>query len=128
VAYLDTSAFVKRIFDEPEAAALDRFLRDWRRLSSSELLWAEAYRAASRRGAESLSEMRERLRSVMLVPIDTALVRRAATLQPPTLRTLDAIHLATAESMGSELGVVVTYDARLAEGARALGMPVAAPA
>lgn len=43
------------------------------------------------------------------------------------LRTLDAIHLATALRLGSDLDAVVTYDNRLAEAARTLGLPVAAP-
>jgi predicted nucleic acid-binding protein len=63
-----------------------------------------------------------------MTPIDWFVLRRASTLKPAALRTLDAIHLATAETLGASVGIFVTYDARLAEGARALGMRVAAPA
>lgn len=52
----------------------------------------------------------------------------AATVGPSSLRTLDAIHLATALGLGAELDAFVTYDNRLAEAARSLGLPVVSPA
>jgi len=53
---------------------------------------------------------------------------RAAELDPSTLRSLDAIHLATALEAGDELTAVVTYDARMSEAAEQLGLRVLAPA
>jgi len=58
---------------------------------------------------------RARLRGVDLIPIDDAILEVAALLEPPLLRSLDAIHLATARALGSDLGVLITYDRRLAE-------------
>lgn len=53
---------------------------------------------------------------------------RAGALQPAQIRTLDAIHLASAELVADEIGAFVTYDFRVADAARALGLRVAAPA
>jgi predicted nucleic acid-binding protein len=62
-----------------------------------------------------------------LVPITTTILLRAGELQPPALRTLDAIHLATALEVGP-IDAFVTYDTRLADAARAQNLVVAAPA
>lgn len=62
-----------------------------------------------------------------LLPLDDAVVDLAASLKPTGLRSLDALHLATALSVGADLGVLLTYDERLAEAAEAEGLPVAAP-
>lgn len=69
---------------------------------------------------------RDRLGGLELVALDDPLLDAAAELAPP-LRSLDAIHLAAALSLGADLGVVVTYDVRMADAARALGLDVAAP-
>ena len=68
------------------------------------------------------------LSGIEVVGVNARLADRAAGIAPATVRTLDAIHLATAVSMGSALASFVTYDERLAEAARALGLPVVAPA
>jgi predicted nucleic acid-binding protein len=65
---------------------------------------------------------------VDVVEFDVAIARSAAALGPSALRTLDAIHLATAMALGPELDAFVTYDDRLAEAARAVGLPVVRPA
>jgi hypothetical protein len=127
-AYLDSSAFVKTALAEPETDALQRFLAAWPRLTSSVLLRIESLRAISRSDPSALGRARFRLEEIMLLPLNPAVVEAAATVAPAALRSLDAIHLATAQLLGSDLGVFITYDARLAEGARALGMQVAAPA
>jgi len=62
-----------------------------------------------------------------LIRLDDALYEAAADLDPPFLRSLDAIHLAAAVSIGQDLAGVVTYDTRMADGARALGLQVEAP-
>jgi predicted nucleic acid-binding protein len=60
--------------------------------------------------------------------MDRDVLDRAATLAPGTLlRSLDAIHLATAQLLGAELRAVVTYDTRMAQAALSLGMSVASP-
>lgn len=59
---------------------------------------------------------------------DPAIARAAGDLAPFSLRTLDAIHLASALARGPELDAFLTYDDRLAEAARSLGLPVVRPA
>jgi predicted nucleic acid-binding protein len=126
-AYLDTSAFVKLVVVEPESAALARYLRQWQLRASSTLLCAEALRAVGRRGQAHLAGARRLFGGLHLVTMDEALLERAGELQPTALRTLDAVHVATALALGADLGVFVTYDDRLAEAARAQGLVVTCP-
>ncbi len=67
------------------------------------------------------------LDDLVIVALDRTIVSRAASLAPPGLRTLDAIHLATALELGRELEAFVTYDTRQGEAARSIGLRVAAP-
>lgn len=126
--YLDSSAFVKLAVEEAGTAALRAFLagRDARRVSSA-LLRTESLRAVRLLGGDVLATVREGLRRVDLVTIDDRILDAAGTLEPRILRTLDAIHLATALAVGDDLDTVVTYDERMADGARLLGLPVVAP-
>ena len=68
------------------------------------------------------------LRDIEVIEVDAGIATAAAAIGPPTLRTLDAIHLASALSILPELDAFVTYDDRLAEAARAIGLPVMRPA
>jgi predicted nucleic acid-binding protein len=70
---------------------------------------------------------RRQLANIDLVRLDDDLLERATDIEPATVRSLDAIHLATALSIGSDLAAVVTYDARMSAAAQALGLPVIAP-
>lgn len=126
--YLDSSAFVKLIVAEAESAALRTFLQehDARRVSSS-LLRAEALRAIRHLGPDALAITREGLRRVDLVAVDDRILDAAGILEPRVLRTLDAIHLATALTLGDDLESIVTYDDRMIEGARLLGLAPVAP-
>jgi len=90
-------------------------------------LLVESLRVARRYAPEKLGRTRGELRSVQLIEIDDGVLERATSIDPVTVRSLDAIHLATAEQLGSDLGVVVTYDERMASGARMLGLAVASP-
>ncbi|HET9853126.1 MAG TPA: type II toxin-antitoxin system VapC family toxin [Candidatus Limnocylindrales bacterium] len=126
--YLDSSAFVKLVVEEPETAALRSYLaKEGQRRVSSALLRTEALRAVRRLGAEALATVREGLRRVDLVGIDDRILDAAGTLEPGVLRTLDAIHLATAQAIGEDLDSIVTYDERMIEGARLLGLPTEMP-
>ena len=69
---------------------------------------------------------RRRLASIDLVRVDDDLLERAAEIDPSTARSLDAIHLATALGLRSDLAAIVTYDARSSAAAQALGLPVIA--
>ena len=68
------------------------------------------------------------LDTVTLLHASTEVFEAAALLDPPTLRTLDAVHLASALTLGDELDGLVAYDERLAAAATALGIRVIAPA
>ncbi len=126
--YLDSSAFVKLVVEEAETAALRSFLanRDARRVSSA-LLRTESLRAVRHLGPEALATVREGLRRVDLIGMDDRILDAAGTLAPQVLRTLDAIHLATALAVGDDLEAIVTYDERMIEAARLLGLPTATP-
>ena len=126
--YLDSSAFVKLVVEEPESAAVRTFLasHDARRVSSA-LLRAESLRAVRRLGPDALATVREGLRRVDLIGIDDRILDAAGTLQPGVLRTLDAIHLATALAVGDDLAAIVTYDERMIDAARLNGLPTASP-
>jgi predicted nucleic acid-binding protein len=128
VAYLDTSAVVKLLVREAETTALRRRLRSWPRRASSALLRVELLRTVRRAGLPRLMEgARRQLASIDLIRLDDDLLERAAEIEPSTMRSLDAIHLATALDLGSDLAAVVTYDARMSAAAQALGLPVVAP-
>ena len=126
--YLDTSAFVKVVVEEDGSGALRTFLADHRaRRVSSTLLRTEALRAVRHLGPEALAAVRGGLRRIDLIGIDDRVLDAAGVLEPRVLRTLDAVHLATALSIGDDLEAIVTYDARMVEAARLLGLPARAP-
>jgi len=127
VAYVDSSAFVKLIATEPETAALRRALDGWSRIASSALLVAEVMRAVLRGAPASMPTASGLLGTVDLVGITRARLQHAGLLQPPQLRTLDALHLVSALAVGSRLGAVITYDQRLAAAAKWYGLPVLTP-
>ena len=126
--YLDSSAFVKVVVKEPESRALRAFLsrRRTRRVSSA-LLRVEALRAVRHLGPDALAAVREALRRVDLVGIDDRILDSAGILEPRILRTLDAIHLATALALGDDLAQVVTYDEHMTQGATVVGLATIAP-
>ncbi|HEY9287039.1 MAG TPA: type II toxin-antitoxin system VapC family toxin, partial [Candidatus Dormibacteraeota bacterium] len=127
-AYLDSSAFLKLVVSEAESAALQRFIEAWPQRASASLLRTEAIRALRRAGYESrVGAARRLIRSVRLISLNEPLLDRAGELEPRDLRSLDAIHLAAALSIGSDLGLLVTYDERLESAARDLGIAVQSP-
>lgn len=128
VTYLDSSAIVKLVVAEPESVALRRYLRRRRPLVSSGLARTEVGRALLPLGEDAVRRGVEVLSTIDLVRISDRLLDLAAQLRPADLRSLDAIHLATAALVGSELLRVVTYDQRMAAAAIDLGWSVAAPA
>jgi predicted nucleic acid-binding protein len=128
VAYLDASAVVKLLVREAETTALRRGLKSWPRRASSALLRVELLRTVRRAGLPRLMEgARRQLASIDLIRLDDDLLERASEIEPSTVRSLDAIHLATALDLGSDLAAVVTYDTRMSIAAQALGLPVIAP-
>ena len=125
--YLDSSAIVKLAVAEPESAALRRYLRRRRSLVSSALAKTEVARALLPLGEPAVQRGHEVLDRLELIRVSDRILTAAGSLLPAELRTLDAIHLATAQQLGGDLARVVTYDERLRAAAAATGCPVAAP-
>lgn len=125
--YLDSSAFVKLVLPEQETPVLRRYLSRWPLRVSATLLRTEALRAAMRVSSLRVAETRRQLRDVALIELDRSLMDHAGTLMPAGLRTLDAVHIAAALSLGNDLGELVTYDERLAAAAAACGLLVVTP-
>jgi predicted nucleic acid-binding protein len=125
--YLDSSAIVKLVVPEAESTALRRSLRTWPERVSSVVAGIEVERVARRIGGGSVRRARSVLARLALVELDHAVMERAGRAEPADLRTLDAIHLATAASLGTDLGALCVYDSRLAEAAASAGIEVIAP-
>ncbi len=125
--YLDSSAIVKLVVAEPESAALRTYLRRRRPLVSSALARMEVKRAVLAEGPSAIARAHSVLERIDLVRLNDRLLGAAGELLPADLRSLDAIHLATALELGSDLSRVVTYDGRMGTAARQLGLTTAAP-
>lgn len=125
--YLDSSALVKLAVREPETGALLSYLRRRRPLISSALARTEVLRALLPSGDAALRRGRDVLGRVDLVRVSDRILGAAGVLRPADLRSLDAIHLATARALGDDLHQIVTYDERMASSAGALGLRVVAP-
>jgi predicted nucleic acid-binding protein len=128
--YLDSSALVKLVQREAETDALRRFLRRHRadQLVTSALARVEVVRAVLAGGPAALAQARRQLSRVDQVLLSAELLDSASTLAPNAqLRSLDAIHLAAARLVGEELLAVVTYDLRMADAGRDLGLAVETP-
>jgi len=127
--YLDSSALVKLVVAEPETPALLEFLAEWPHRVSSALARVEVLRAVKRTRAGSAVRRRANrvLARVALIRIDDPVLAGAARVAPPELRTLDAIHLATAQSL-DDLAGIVTYDQRLRRAASRARFKVWSPA
>ncbi|MCB0880291.1 MAG: type II toxin-antitoxin system VapC family toxin [Thermoleophilia bacterium] len=128
VAYLDASALVKLAVLEQESSELRRSLESLGdvALATSMVGRVELERVGKRLAVEPqlVEELVDRL---VLVGFDVAVAAVAGLVEPPALRTLDAIHLATARALGTTLDVMYCYDRRLADAARAVGIDVRSP-
>jgi predicted nucleic acid-binding protein len=128
--YLDASAIVKLVKSERETEALGEFIRSHPDAISSALAEVEVARAVWRLrdpsgGAQRAAAVFER---IALVPMNREVLAEAARVEVPSLRALDAIHLATALLHREDIDGLVTYDRRLASAARSSGITVVAPA
>jgi predicted nucleic acid-binding protein len=127
--YIDTSALLKLVWTEPQTDALTSFLKGATdaRFVSSALLAVEARRGALRHDPRGLPRVELLLGDVVQVAVSEAVVERAGRLPDPSLRSLDAIHLATAMLIRDDVDVLLTYDHRLATAAQAEGVPTVTP-
>lgn len=125
VVYVDTSALGALLIDQPESQPLLRWLDQTPALLiSSDLLETELRRLAVREGLDQ-ADVTRLLDGVALAAIDRAVYRSAGFLPMPYLRTPDALHLEAA--MRLDVSAVLTYDHRLGEAARSVGLDVIAP-
>jgi uncharacterized protein len=127
--YLDSAAVVKLVHAEPESPALRRWLdkRAETGWISSVLTEIESFRALARYAPEAVSRLPAVLDQIDLMDLDQRIRFLAQTVQPATVRSLDAIHLGTALQSHPGLSSFVTYDKRLLDAARATGLPVDSP-
>ncbi len=125
--YLDSSAIVKLVVREPESAALRRYLRHRRPLISSALARTEVARALLLLGPDVVAQGQEVLTRFDLARVNDSVLSAAGSMLPVNIRSLDAIHLATAQRLGADLARIVTYDERMSLAAQTLGLAVAAP-
>ena len=127
--YLDSSALLKLVVPERETEALREALATWPDWLTSRLAALECRRALRRVGRPGSLEARldHVLGACTLLHIDEPTLRHAEGIGPPALRSLDAIHLAAALSLGDHPEAVVTYDQRLAAAARAHDLVVLSP-
>jgi predicted nucleic acid-binding protein len=124
-AYLDASALVKLALKESESAAVQSFIDQMDEVLTSRIGIIETRRAVTRSvGSDTAADVP--LSSVAAIELDAPIAATAALLGPAALRTLDAIHIATALTL-YHLDAFVTYDDRLADAAQSLGLPVASP-
>jgi len=126
---LDSSAFVKLFLPEPDSAALTRYLASRPLRVSALLLRTEVLRAAVRAtlSPQRMVLVRALLDGLVFIGADVTLSDEAGIMRPPELPSLDAVHLASARTMGRKLEAMVTYDQRLAGAAAWYGMPVVSP-
>ena len=128
--YLDSAALVKLVHAEAGSQALRDWLGDRSSLGwvSSVLVEVETVRALARRAPEAVGRLPLIFDLMVLVEISPEVRALAQRVMPPAVRTLDAIHLATALRMSDQLTSLVTYDRRLAGAATAAGLTVGSPA
>jgi predicted nucleic acid-binding protein len=130
VIYIDTSALIKLIVEETESSALIEWveMRKEEPFVTSALGRVELMRTAARDGTPGIIERALHLLDGLdILPITEKVIALAETIGPTTLRSLDAIHLASATQIRSELTALVAYDVRLLEGCRSIDLPTAAP-
>ena len=130
--YLDSSAIVKLVHREIESAPLIDWLnrRPERPLVSSALAAVEVPRAVRRYAPEALPGVPAVMARLYLLEIDAIVRETAAALPDPTLRSLDAIHIASAlvlQAQGPALEALVAYDERLLRSAAHAGLRVGSP-
>jgi len=127
--YLDTSAALKLVVPEAETPQLELWLAQRAGVPrvSSRLLRIELLRAVARSAPHRMSRANVVLAAITLLSIDD-IVSTAESIGSATLRSLDAIHLATAQNVGTVLTAFACYDKRLCDSARAVGLPVESPA
>ena len=126
VWYLDTSAALKLVLEEPESQTLAEVIDgEQPDLVAGWLLETEMRRVAQRVGTLGMDDISDFLTGVSLYEMPGSLFREAGVLPGAALRSLDALHLTAAIRIGVDC--LLTYDSRMASSARSLGVAVLAP-
>ena len=126
--YVDSSALVKLVLREPESDALRDYLMAMPDPATSRIAVVEVHRAMGRYvGGPELAAIAAVWDRTVFIELDASVAESAGGIGPPALRSLDAIHLASALALSDDLESFVTYDARLADAARLAGLTVMAP-
>ncbi len=125
--YLDSSALVKLVVAEAESGPLLDFLAARPVQATSIVALTEVRRAVMRRPVGDPERVSHVLARAAVISLSEDIAGRAGLIGAPWLRSLDAIHLASALELGSDLEALVTYDDRLVNAALALGLPAVAP-
>jgi len=130
ILYLDSSALVKLILPEEETLALFRLLLSWPYRIASQIGFVEVYRAVRRASLDHavLRRAEEVMATIHFMELGMDALGEAVCLEPLLLRSLDAIHVASALTLKYELGAFVTYDRVMADAARRLDLKVLSPA
>lgn len=87
----------------------------------------EVLRAARELGDDKLERSRRLVDGLALIRVEESILKSAAAIDPPSVRSLDAIHVASAQSVREQLGAMITYDKRMMAAARAATLPVLVP-
>lgn len=122
VLYLDASALVKLAIAEPGADELTALVNEASEIVTSAVALVELRRALARSAPEFDPDII--IERCTVIDLDPTIIRQAGILPPPTLRSLDAIHVASALAVASDLDAFVTFDERQAAAAAAAGLPV----
>jgi uncharacterized protein len=126
--YLDTSALVKLVIEEPESESLERWLVLQEDMFTTSVIGrVELVRVCRRIEPHSGAIASLLIADIPLVPLTGLVVETAETLGPLTLRSLDALHLASAFALGDTLTGFVSYDKRLRDAAALADLPVMCP-
>ena len=124
--YLDSSAILKTIFDEKERPELLRVLAS--QSFSSRVSRVEVRRTVARLAPNKVSEVNHELERINFMPISDVILLAAENFSSEiTLRTLDAIHVATVMSLEGSIQGLITYDKQMAANAQLLGIKVISP-
>jgi predicted nucleic acid-binding protein len=127
VAYVESSALMKLVVDELESPAMRDAIRNAVR-TTSELSLTEVGRGARRRTSDQgVARARAAILRFELIPVNRQILERAASLDPPSLRSLDAIHVASALALETPDVVFYAYDQHTIHAAEANGLAVASP-
>ena len=124
--YLDSSAVLKFIFSEPESSAARKEIRG--NLYSSEIVRVEVVRTVLRLEPAQLERALDVLSKIRIIKIKSGILVQAERLPSHVkIRGMDAIHLASANTLGRLGHTVITYDKNMAKAARALGFVIESP-